>query len=556
MFSAHFVLDFSHLMIKLLHMPTLKLPADGVFGSTTTVLCWRKRVGERVDADQVVLQVETDQGVFEIAAPVAGTLTAQAVSVGEQITSGSILGEIDGAPAAAQTAMTQSPQNPPARKEQQMEKPAAPAGPVTPILMPQAGQSMEEGVLVKWHVQPGATIKQGDVIFEIETDKATMDVEATDSGRLARIVVQEGGFSPVLQPVAYLAENDSDVDAYLAQQGGGQAQSPSPQSAEPDTPQSASASAGGTTQPVQPQGEAGRIKASPAARKIAAERGVDLASVAMGSGPGGRVLSGDVPAAPATPVAQGTHVATERPAPHTSAPTRSPSPVPKGAEAPAGAVRKRLSSMRKAIARNLSLSKSTIPHWYLSARVDAGPLLSFYKGQKAKYPCSLNDVIVMACARAMVEFPMFRSRFDDDAILEFPTANIGVAVGMDDGLVVPVVLGAESYTLERLGAETRRLAATARAGKIENMGLGTFTISNLGMFGVDEFVAIVNPPEAAILAVGAAQDDVIVKDGAMKLGKVMRLTLSSDHRLIDGTLGAQFMARLKALLENPVVLLT
>jgi pyruvate dehydrogenase E2 component (dihydrolipoamide acetyltransferase) len=214
-----------------------------------------------------------------------------------------------------------------------------------------------------------------------------------------------------------------------------------------------------------------------------------------------------------------------------------------------------MSGMRKAIARNLTLSKTTIPHWYMRARVNAGPMMSFYKSQKAKVGCSVNDVIVMACAKAIMEFPAMHSRVDGETILEFPGANIGVAVGMDEGLVVPVILNAEKFTLEQLAVETKRLANQARAGKIENMGQGIFTISNLGMFGVDDFVAIVNPPEAAILAVGAVREDIIVKDGAIKAGQTVNLTLSADHRLIDGTLGAQFMARLKALLEDPIQLI-
>lgn len=211
--------------------------------------------------------------------------------------------------------------------------------------------------------------------------------------------------------------------------------------------------------------------------------------------------------------------------------------------------------MRKAIARNLTLSKTTIPHWYISSRINAGPMMTFYKSQKAKFACSLNDVIVMGCAKAIMTFPAMHSRVDGESVLEFSGANIGIAVGMDEGLVVPVVMNAEKLTLEQLGLETKRLANQARAGKIENMGQGIFTISNLGMFGVDNFVAIINPPEAAILAVSAVREDVIVKDGAIKAGQTMNLTLSADHRLIDGTLGAQFMARLKVLLEEPVQLI-
>jgi pyruvate dehydrogenase E2 component (dihydrolipoamide acetyltransferase) len=347
-----------------------------------------------------------------------------------------------------------------------------------------------------------------------------------------------------LVPVAYLADVDADVDAFLAAQGGvgtvaetdaGAGSTEAPAAVAKQAAAAASAPAGTT--------DTGRVKASPAARKIAGERGVDLAAIAQGSGPGGRILSTDVPQLTAPAAGK---VAAAIPA--------SAAQVGSG-ELPSGVVRKRMSGMRKAIARNLTLSKATIPHWYISARVDAGPMMAFYRSQKAKAGCSLNDVIVMACARAIMEFPAMHSRVEGEAVLEFPGANIGIAVGLDEGLVVPVVLGAERLTLEQLGVETKRLANLARTGKVENMGQGIFTISNLGMYGVDEFVAIVNPPEAAILAVGAVREDVIVRDGAIRAGQTVTLTLSSDHRLIDGTLGAQFMARLRALLENPIQLI-
>jgi pyruvate dehydrogenase E2 component (dihydrolipoamide acetyltransferase) len=281
--------------------------------------------------------------------------------------------------------------------------------------------------------------------------------------------------------------------------------------------------------------EGGRVKASPAARKIAKERGVDLAAVANGSGPGGRILSTDVPAAGAAPAAH-------RPAP-------APMPVVSGE-----GVRKRMSNMRKAIARNLLASKQNIPHFYIKTSINADPLYRFYKQEKAKYPCSVNDVVVLACAKAIQEFPAFRSQMDNDAIVEFANSNIGVAVGMDEGLVVPVLIGAEQMNLEQVSSETKRVANAARGGKIEGMGKGIFTITNLGMFGVEDFSAIINPPEAAILAVGAIREQVIVSEGAMKPGRVMTMTLSADHRIIDGMLAAKFMARLKEMLENPSTL--
>jgi pyruvate dehydrogenase E2 component (dihydrolipoamide acetyltransferase) len=363
------------------------------------------------------------------------------------------------------------------------------------------------------------------VIFEIETDKATLEVEAVDEGRLARIVLPEGGCVAVLEPVAYLADNDADVNAFIAGQGTAGGETPAvaveTAAAQPSTP--------AVTAPA--VSEAGRVKASPAARKIAGERGIDLATVATGSGPGGRIISTDIPA---TGTAKREEVKVI--------------PVAQGE-----AVRKKMSGMRKAIARNLLASKQNIPHFYIRATVAADQLFSFYQQEKTKYPCSLNDVVVMGCARTIQEFPGFRSRIDKDKeeIIEFPNSNIGIAVGMDEGLVVPVLVGAEALSLQQIGSETKRLATAARSGKIEGMGKGVFTITNLGMFGVEEFAAIINPPEAAILAVGAAREAVIVSGGAMRPGRVMTMTLSCDHRVVDGMLAAKFMARLKEILENP-----
>lgn len=507
-------------------MPTIKLPQAGRNVQSGTVRRWLKNTGDNVEKGDVLVELDTEEGLLQVEAPLAGRLERVLCPVGQTAAVHGPLAIIEEIMASTHPDMaTQQPGSTGA---------AAPAGTVTPILMPKAGQSMEEGTLLKWRVSVGQMIKKGDVIFEIETDKATMEVEATDAGRLARIVVQEGEVLPVLQPVAYLAENDADVEAYIRSQGHGSPAAAAQADKLPVAPvgtaaDSAGAAAGGPVDTVKqtplggsPQVSEGRVKASPAARKLAAERGVDLHAVATGSGPGGRILSVDVPAS--------------------------------GAAAPmsgSGLQRRRMSQMRKAIARNLVLSKQTIPHFYVRQTISAEALLAFYQAQKAQYPCSINDVIVRACARAIEEFPAFRSRVDGDEIVELPGANIGIAVGLEQGLVVPVVVGAERMTLQQIGATTRRLAEAARGGKIEGMGQGCFTITNLGMFGTEEFAAIINPPEAAILAVGAVREAVVVKDGAMRPGKVMTVTLSADHRVVDGMLAAKFLARLRELLESP-----
>ena len=214
-----------------------------------------------------------------------------------------------------------------------------------------------------------------------------------------------------------------------------------------------------------------------------------------------------------------------------------------------------MSKMRKAIATNLQVSKQTVPHFYLKQTINADPLFAFYKAQKPATGCTLNDVILLAVGKTIQEFPAFRSHVEGNEIVESPSANIGVAVSVDDGLVVPVVMAVDRHTLASLPAEAKRIVETGRKGRLENVGKGVFTISNMGMLGVEEFAAIINPPESGILAVSAVRESVIVKDGAMRAGRVMSLTLSVDHRVVDGAVAATFMGKLKERLENPQTLL-
>ena len=380
---------------------------------------------------------------------------------------------------------------------------------VIPVLMPQAGQSMEEGTILRWLVGVGDRIEVGQVMMEIETDKATMDVEAVDAGRVAKIVATEGDAVPVKAPVAYLAEEGVDVDAYIALTGA------SAKVAKADT---------GATQtarkPVRATSvsDSGRIKASPAARKVAEQQGVELASIVMGSGPGGRILSSDVEKAAAAPGRTKIH---------------------------------QVSKVRRAIARNLLYSKQNIPHFYMKVTIEAQALFDIYQKTKQRFKCTVNDFLTLACAKAIRQYPAFRSRLEDTEIVEMRAVNIGIAVGTDDGLVVPVVLDADRMNLQQLSAKTRELIESARNGKLEGVGQGVFTITNLGMFGVEEFSAIINPPESAILAVGAIREGVKVENGQMKATRLMTISLSADHRIIDGVMAAEFLETLRELLERP-----
>lgn len=386
---------------------------------------------------------------------------------------------------------------------------------VVAILLPQAGNSMEEGTILRWRVKPGDTVNPGDLLYDLETDKATIEVEAEQGGRLARIVVPAGQTVAVKTPIAYLSEDDAAVDLYLQKA-------------------SVVATASAVVIPTPAiQGQIAslpisRRKASPVARKAAGAHGVDIDSIPHGSGPDGRVLLEDVERFVAA-----RHPVGEAPRHRASGTTRTP-----------------ISKMRKAIGKNLCLSKQTLPHWYTKVTIDAEPLLAYAKREKAIYPCSLNDVIVWAVGRVVMELPLFRTQIDGDDLVEFPSANIGLAVGLDSGLVVPVVKSVDTMNLKGVAGETRRVIEAAKNGRLEGVGEGVFTISNLGMHGVEEFVAIINPPESGILSVGAVREEVVVKNGAMKPGKVMTMVLSADHRLIDGTMAAKFVGRLKEILEG------
>jgi len=395
-------------------------------------------------------------------------------------------------------------------------------GDVIPILMPQLGQAVEEGLIVGWLVKPGDRIEKGQVIFELETDKAVVEVEAEHCGRLARIVVGVEEFVPVRTPIAYLAESDEILDAWLAAEAANK-NTTSTEIEVASTEQKTESSTASAPDVSRSARAEDRIKASPAARQLAESNGINLDTLAPGSGPDGRVLVADVQA-----VLTGKRLAQP--------------------EAP---VRQTLSRMRRSIARNMSLSKQTIPHFYVKATVKAEPALRFCEARKSRFRCGLNDLIVAACARTMREFPAFRSRIENEEIVTFPRANVGIAVSVEDGLLVPVLRSADDMSLERLAGEARRLIKAARQGKVEAPGEATFTVSNLGMFGAEEFSAIINPGEAAILAVGAVREAVVVEKDAIQTTRTITLTLSCDHRLIDGVLAAKFLRRLKEQLENP-----
>ena len=431
----------------------------------------------------------------------------------------------------------------------------------TNILMPALSPTMTEGTLARWLKKEGDAIRAGDVIAEIETDKATMEVEAVDAGVLGRILVADGTEGvKVNDPIAVLVAPGETVPA------GAAAAAPAPAVAAPAPSAPASSvptpAALGAMPPAplgngQAAGE--RIFASPLARRMAAQAGIDLAAI-HGSGPNGRIVRADVEAAAkAGRPAAAAPVAVSAPA---TAPVRPVAPA-----APIVGAHRLLphSSIRKVIARRLAESKATVPHFYVSVDVELDALLRLRAELNAKAPAegpgayrlSVNDFVIKAAARALRLVPKVNAAWTDDAMVLFDDVDIAVAVAIPDGLITPIIRKADQKGLAAISAEMKDLSARARAGKLkpEEYQGGGFSISNMGMYGVREFAAIINPPQAAILAVAAGEQRAVVKAGALAVASVMTCTLSVDHRVVDGALGSEWLGVFKSVIEDPLSLM-
>ena len=442
------------------------------------------------------------------------------------------------------------------------------------ILMPALSPTMTEGTLATWQKKEGDAVEIGDVIAEIETDKATMEVEAVEEGTLGKILVAEGTEGVAVNtPIAVLLEEGEDASAL-----DGAAAAPAPAAGAPSAPASAPAPAAAEMQseavstppaPALASSGGGRVFASPLARRMAQQAGLDLAAIA-GSGPGGRIVKADIESA----LAKGP--AAPAPAP-TPAPPSAPAPSapPAAAAMPAGPDAKALadaygipytaqknSGMRKVIARRLSESKQTVPHFYLTVECELDPLLKLRKdlnarGEASGIKLSVNDLIIKAAATALRKVPGANASWTEEATLLYDRVDISVAVATEGGLITPIIKDADKKGLGAISAEMKDLAARARDNKLkaEEFQGGTFSISNLGMFGIKEFSAIINPPQACILAIGAGEQRPVVKDGALAIATVMSATLSVDHRAVDGALGAEYLQAFKALVEDPISLM-
>jgi len=432
----------------------------------------------------------------------------------------------------------------------------------TEILMPALSPTMEEGTLAKWHVKEGDAVASGDILAEIETDKATMEFEAVDEGTIGKIVIAEGSEGVKVNAViAVLLEDGESADDI----GDTSAAAPAAESTAAPSAAAPAAAPAATPAPAAPQKDGNRVFASPLARRIAADKGVDLAALS-GSGPHGRIVKADVeaaqPGAQAAPAAAAKADAPKAAAPAAMASGPSTDAVLKQyADRPYEEVS--LDGMRKTIAARLTEAKQSVPHFYLRRDIQLDALLKF-RSQLNKQleprgvKLSVNDFIIKACALALQQVPEANAVWAGDRTLQFEKSDVAVAVAIEGGLFTPVLKDAEMKSLSALSAEMKDLAGRARDRKLaphEYVG-GSFAISNLGMFGIDNFDAIINPPHAAILAVGAGTKKPIVgEDGELTVGTVMSTTLSVDHRVIDGALGANLLNAIKENLENPMTML-
>jgi len=459
---------------------------------------------------------------------------------------------------------------------------------VTKVVMPKLSEQMESGKIIKWLKKEGERVQSGDILAEVETDKADVEMEAFGSGVLRKILVAAGNKAPVGSLIGVIAEENDDIGAVIAQAGSG---APAGAASEAKAPSEAAAPSGakpgmadrpaavppqprsedpaarkpspskGPESPgsqrvqeavaaasvPQPSGHGGRVKASPLARKIAAQSGVDLKLI-QGSGPGGRIVRRDVEAASTAPAA--------------AAVAAAPALRPVAQPAAAGAEYEDLplSPMRSAIARRMPLSKAPVPHFYVTSEVAmdrAWELREELNGLEGQPKISVNDFIIRACALTLLQHPGVNASFQGESIRVFHRVHMGIAVALEEGLITPVLRDVHAKSLAQIAVEARDLAERARQRKLRTQELSgaTFSISNLGMFDVRDFSAIINPPEGAILAVGSVRRVPVVSDEGLGVGRRMALTISCDHRVMDGAMGARFLQDVKKLLEEPLRLL-
>ncbi|MBE7171929.1 MAG: pyruvate dehydrogenase complex dihydrolipoamide acetyltransferase [Williamsia sp.] len=557
------------------------------------IAAWHKKVGDPVKKGDLLAEVETDKATMELESYKDGTLLHIGVQNGGKLQVNDLLAIIGNPGEDVSSLVGGSGQDNNAKPAPQAaEKPAsaaapapAPAASAAPapaaasldlskveevVLMPRLSDTMTEGVIAAWHKKVGDAVKKGDLLAEVETDKATMELESYKNGKLLYIGAQPGDKVPVNSLLCVIGEEGKvDLNGIIAASKGAPAAGAPASSSDADkevrTPADSGAeqlavdksrsdqavpAAASAPQPAEPAHETnGRVKASPLARRLAAEKGIDIGKV-QGSGDGGRIVKKDVdefkPAA--------------SPQPEAAKPAAAAQSQP--AAAPAGQVsfdEVPVSQMRKVIAKRLAESMFTAPHFYLTMSIDMDNAVASRAklNENAKVKISFNDLVLKAVALALKQHPKINSSWLGDKIRTNYHVNIGVAVAVDEGLLVPVVRFADTKSLSQIAAEVKNFAQKAKDKKLQPSDWegSTFTISNLGMFGIDEFTAIINPPDSCILAIGGISQVPVVKGGAVVPGSIMKVTLSCDHRVVDGATGAAFLQTVKSLLEEPIRML-
>jgi pyruvate dehydrogenase E2 component (dihydrolipoamide acetyltransferase) len=545
------------------------------------IAAWHKKIGDAVKKGDLLAEVETDKATMELESYKDGTLLHLGGDKGAKIQVNDLLAIIGSkgedissllkggggsapAPAAKEAA---APQQQPQSAPQQAPATSAPAMDISKIeeviLMPRLSDTMTEGVIAEWHKKVGDMVKKGDLLAEVETDKATMELESYKNGKLLYIGAQKGEKVPVNSLLCIIGEEGKvDINSITAAAKGGVAGAGQGNA---DKAVTTPAESGGEQLAVEKRADQtvptgmdqahqpssngdGRVKASPLAKRLAAEKGIDINKV-PGSGDGGRIVKKDVDS----------FVPSQQPAAAPQAPQKAAATAP---SAPAGQVNFEevpVSQMRKTIARRLAESKFTAPHFYLTMSIDMDSAVASRAklNEISKVKISFNDIVLKAVAVALKQHPKVNSSWLGDKIRINHHVNIGVAVAVEEGLLVPVIRFADTKSLSQIAAEVKDFAQKAKDKKLQPADWegSTFTISNLGMFGIDEFTAIINPPDACILAIGGIQQLPVVKNGAVVPGNIMKVTLSCDHRVVDGATGSAFLQTLKQLLEEPLRML-
>jgi len=528
------------------------------------IAVWHKKVGDKVDSGELMAEIETDKATMDYESYNEGTVLYLGAAEGDAVAVDGVLAIVGEAGEDYQALLNGNTTTASAPKEEETAAAAPSAAPSEKIdtsainaeivRMPKMSDTMEEGTISAWHKKVGDTVESGELMAEVDTDKATMEYESYNDGTVLYLGAAEGEAVKVDGILAIVGEPGADYETLIkaeAQSGAEEAPVQAPEAPAPAaTPAASAAPASSAPSPAPVATTAnGRVKASPLAKRLASEKGIDISQV-PGSGEGGRIIKRDVEG----------FVPAAAPSTHSVAAAEAPAPVQLPTIVGEESFEEvKLSQMRKVIARRLGESKFAAPHFYLTMEINMDKAIEARKSMNEVSPVkiSFNDMVIKAAAVALRKHPGVNSSWLEDRIRTNHHVHIGVAVAVDEGLLVPVVRFADNKPLSHISAEVKDLGGKAKSKKLQpqEMEGNTFTISNLGMFGIEEFTAIINPPDACIMAVGGIKQTAIVKDGQLAIGNIMKVTMSCDHRVVDGAVGSAFLQTFKSLLEDPVRIL-